>query len=43
MCGFDVAPHSADRALVLFYGVATGMLLYIVLFGFPRIAPAVAV
>lgn len=33
----DVPLASTDRPLALFYGVATGMLLYIVLFGFPRI------
>ena len=37
---FDVAQPSADRPLALFYGVASGMLLYIVLFGFPRIGAA---
>lgn len=35
---FDTPPPAADRPLALFYGVAAGMLLYIVLFGFPRIA-----
>ena len=39
----DTPPPSADRPLALFYGVAAGMLLYIVLFGFPRIAPALTI
>jgi hypothetical protein len=37
---FDVPQSVEDRSLPLFYGVASGMLLYIVLFGFPRIGPA---
>lgn len=37
---FEVPRSSEDRPLALFYGVASGMLLYIVLFGFPRIGSA---
>ena len=37
---FDGPQASEDRPLALFYGVASGMLLYIVLFGFPRIGAA---
>jgi hypothetical protein len=34
---FDAPQSSEERPLALFYGVACGMLAYIVLFGFPRI------
>jgi hypothetical protein len=37
---FDVPQASEDRPIALFYGVASGMLLYIVLFGFPRLGAA---
>jgi len=33
----DIPDATEDRSLALFYGVATGMLLYIVLLGFPRL------
>lgn len=36
----DLPQRSEDRSLALFYGVASGMLLYIVLFGFPRLGAA---
>jgi hypothetical protein len=34
---FGETEFSADRALSFYYGVVSGMLLYVVLFGFPRI------
>lgn len=37
---FEGQQPSEDQPLALFYGVASGMLLYIVLFGFPRLDAA---
>lgn len=36
----DVPQSSDDQPLAFFYGVASGMLLYIILFGFPPIGGA---
>jgi hypothetical protein len=38
-CALDASRPGSNRSLALFVGVASGMLLYVVAFGIPRVVP----